>query len=134
MGALSTSRFLSCERLPCVASVRAGRMEDEEAKIGALGEDEGKLEGNEQRISIEDENADIAGDESLAAKEGNIRVPSNAIPHRHAADYPNQMTITNQGSWQTKPEAWVNWEDQLRRHHQKQVSKMKKLELYFIAS
>ena len=117
MGVLSTSRFLSCERLPCVASVRAGRMEDEEAKIGALGEDEGKLEGNEQRISIEDENADIAGDESLAAKEGNIRVPSNAIPHRHAADYPNQMTITNQGSWQI--EGNVNWEDQLRRHHQK---------------
>ena len=129
---LSTSRFLSCERLPCVASVRAGRMEDEEAKIGALGEDEGKLEGNEQRISIEDENAAIAGDESLAAKEGNIRVPSNAIPHRHAADYPNQMTITNQGSWQI--EGNVNWEDQLRRHQQKQVSKTKKWELYFIAT
>ena len=130
MGVLSTSRFLSCERLPCVASVRAGRMEDEEAKIGALGEDEGKLEGNEQRISIEDENA--AGDESLAAKEGNIRVPSNAIPHRHAADYPNQMTITNQGSWQI--EGNVNWEDQLRRHQQKQVSRTKKWELYFIAT
>ena len=127
---LSTSRFLSCERLPCVASVRPGRMEDEEAKIGALGEDEGKLEGNEQRISIEDENA--AGDESLAAKEGNIRVPSNAIPHRHTADYPNQMTITNQGSWQI--EGNVNWEDQLRRHQQKQVSKTKKWEFYFIAT
>ena len=129
---LSTSRFLSCERLPCVASVRAGRMEDEEAKIGALGEDEGKLEGNEQRISIEDENAAIAGDESLAAKEGNIRVPSNAIPHRHTADYPNQMTITNQGSWQI--EGNVNWEDQLRRHQQKQVSRTKKWDLYFIAT
>ena len=132
MGVLSTSRFLSCERLPCVASVRAGRMEDEEAKIGALGEDEGKLEGNEQRISIEDENAAIAEDESLAAKEGNIRVPSNTIPHRHAADYPNQMTITNQGSWQI--EGNVNWEDQLRRHQQKQVSRTKKWELYFIAT
>ena len=132
MGVLSTSRFLSCERLPCVASVRAGRMEDEEAKIGALGEDEGKLEGNEQRISIEDENAAIAEDESLAAKEGNIRVPSNAIPHRHTADYPNQMTITNQGSWQI--EGNVNWEDQLRRHQQKQVSKTKKWEFYFIAT
>ena len=107
-------------------------MEDEEAKIGALGEDEGKLEGNEQRISIEDENAAIAEDESLAAKEGNIRVPSNTIPHRHAADYPNQMTITNQGSWQI--EGNVNWEDQLRRHQQKQVSKTKKWELYFIAT
>ena len=105
-------------------------MEDEEAKIGALGEDEGKLEGNEQRISIEDENA--AGDESLAAKEGNIRVPSNAIPHRHASDYPNQMTITNQGSWQI--EGNVNWEDQLRRHQQKQVSRTKKWDLYFIAT
>ena len=102
-------------------------MEDEEANIGALGEEEGKIDSNDQRISIEDENAAIAGDESLAAKEGNIRVPSNAIPHRHSANYPNQMTITNQSSWQIEEEARVNWEAQLRRHQQKQVSNPKSI-------
>ena len=108
-------------------------MEDEEANIGEVGEAEGKIESNEQRISIEDENAAIAGDESLAVKEGNIRVPSNAIPHRHSASHPNQMTITNQSSWQIEAEVRVNWEAQLRRHQQKQVSKTK-WELYFIAT
>ena len=108
----------------CVASVSAGRMEDEEANIGALGEEEGKIDSNDQRISIEDENAAIAGEESLAAKEGNIRVPSNAIPRQHSANNlteANQMTLTNQSSWHIEGEAWVNWEDQLRRHQQKQV-------------
>ena len=99
-------------------------MEDEEANIGALGEEEGKIDSNDQRISIEDENAAIAGEESLAAKEGNIRVPSNAIPRHHSANNlteANQMTLTDQSSWHIEGEAWVNWEDQLRRHQQKQV-------------
>ena len=101
-------------------------MEDEEATIGTLGEEEEKVESNEERISIEEENASVAGDESLAVKEGNIRVPSNAIPQRHSANNPNQMTITNQSSWQIVGDAGVNWEKQLRRHQQKQVSKMKR--------
>ena len=96
-------------------------MEDEEANIGALGEEEGKMDSNDQRMSIEDENA---GEQSLAAKEGNISVPSNAIPQRPSANNlteANQMTLTNQSSWHIEGEAWVNWEDQLRRHQQKQV-------------
>ena len=119
MGALSTSRFLSCKRLPCVASVSVGNMEDEEANIGALGEDEEHIENNNQRISIEDENA-VAGEEGLASEEeGNIRVPTSAIPQRHS------VTITNQSSWTIEGEAGVNWEAQLRRHQQKQVKKTK---------
>ena len=106
-------------------------MEDEEATIGTLGEEEEKVESNEERISIEEENASVAGDESLAAKEGNIRVPSNAIPQRHSANNPNQLTIANQSSWQIVGDAGVNWEAQLRRHQQKQVSKS---ELYLIAT
>merc|ERR1711971_553966 len=93
----------------------AGSMEDEEANIGALGEDEENIDNNDQRISIEDENA-VAGEEVLAAEEGNIRVPTSAIPQRHSA------TITNQSSWTIVGEAGVNWEAQLRRHQQKQVS------------
>ena len=118
MGALSTSRFLSCKRLPCVASVSVGSMEDEEANIGVLGEDEENKSYNDQRISIED-----AGEESLASEEeGNIRVPPCALPQRNSANYPsNQMTITNQSSWTIEGEARMNWEAQLRRHQQKQV-------------
>ena len=108
-------------------------MEDEEATIGTLGEEEEKVESNEQRISIDDESAAVVGDESLVAKEGNIRVPSNAVPQRHSANNPNQMTISNQSSWQIGGQAGVNWEAQLKRHQQKQVSKMK-WELYFIAT
>ena len=99
-------------------------MEDEEANIGAQGEEEGKMDSNDQRMSIEDENAAITGEDSLAAKEGNIRVPPNAIPQRPSANNlteANQMTLTNQSSWHIEGEAWVNWEDQLRRHQQKQV-------------
>merc|ERR1711971_474414 len=93
----------------------AGSMEDEEANIGALGEDEENIDNNDQRISIEDENA-VAGEEVLAAEEGNIRVPTSAIPQRHS------VTVTNQSSWTIVGEAGVNWEAQLRRHQQKQVS------------
>ena len=128
MGALSTSRFLSCKRLPCVASVCVGSMEDEEANIGALGEDEEDIDNSDQRISIEDENA-VAGEESLASEEeGNIRVPPCAIPQRNSANYPlNQMTITNQSSWHIEGQAGVNWEAQMRRHQQKQVQNAKRV-------
>ena len=97
-------------------------MEDEEANIGVLGEDEENKSYNDQRISIEDENA-VAGEESLASEEeGNIRVPTCAIPQRNSANYPlNQMTITNQSSWTIEGQARVNWEAQMRRHQQKQV-------------
>ena len=104
-------------------------MEDEEANIGALGEEEEKIDSNNQRISIEDENAAIAGEESLASEEeGNIRVPPCAIPQRNSANYPlNQMTITNQSSWHIEGQAGVNWEAQMRRHQQKQVQNAKRV-------
>ena len=103
-------------------------MEDEEANIGGLGEEEEDIDNTEQRISIEDENA-VAGEESLASEEeGNIRVPTCAIPQRNSANYPshlNQMTITNQSSWTIEGEARMNWEAQMRRHQQKQVQNAK---------
>ena len=102
-------------------------MEDEEANIGALGEDEDNKSNNDQRISIEDENDAIAGEGSMASEEeGNIRVPPCAIPQRNSANYPlNQMTITNQSSWHIEGQAGVNWEAQMRRHQQKQVQNAK---------
>ena len=95
---VATGRFLS---LACVASVSCRRMEDEEANIGGLGEEDVDHADNDQRISIEGEHLDI---------------PENTITQRNS--FNTQSSFVD-----IKRE--VHWEVQLRRHQQNQVEKWK---------
>ena len=76
-------------------------MEDEEANIGGLGEEDVDHADNDQRISIEGEHLDI---------------PENTIPQRNS--FNTQSSFVD-----IKRE--VHWEVQLRRHQQNQVEKWK---------
>ena len=74
-------------------------MEDEEANIGGLGEEDVDHADNDQRISIEGEHLDI---------------PENTMPQRNS--FNTQSSFVD-----IKRE--VHWEVQLRRHQQNQVEK-----------